>query len=64
MIWCDAEERDGAIREAMAFWDCAVSALRMDVYPNGRARIRYIQPGERWLDWISDNHGWGARTGQ
>jgi len=58
-IWADAMAKEEAIKAAMDLYDCGVGQLRMEVYPDGRWRVVRIKPEEFWLDWISDNHGWG-----
>jgi hypothetical protein len=32
--------------------------LRLECYPNGTMVVVVIEKSEKWLDWLSDNHGW------
>jgi hypothetical protein len=57
----DAQAKEDAIKRAMEFYGCGVDDLTLEIYMGGIWRVRYLPHREtRWLDWHSDNHGWGA----
>lgn len=38
--------------------DLTIDDLTLECYPNGSMAVVIRDKQERWLDWLSDNHGW------
>lgn len=36
-----------------------VDDLKLECWPDGSMSLAIRTVGEKWLDWLSDNHGWG-----
>lgn len=57
-----AAEAELEMRALMAIHGCPASHIRIEYRYCGCPpyTVRYVPPEERWLDWLSDNHGYGT----
>ena len=53
--------RERAIKDAMSYYGCGVRHLVLEEHPGGRFVVRLRTREEDWLNWLTDNHGWGRQ---